>query len=237
MKSLSKAQSVMKRQLVLIRHGQSEWNRKNLFTGWTDVDLSAKGREEALQAGVELKKRNCFFDCAFSSALKRAIQTLEIVLDKMGCNKIPVEKAWWLNERHYGALQGQNRDEVIKKYGRDQVHKWRRDFSTTPPLTTEQPVLDRTDLYRGLHYIPGGESLKDTQQRVLSFWKSRIFPCVQKGKSVLIVAHGNSLRVLIKYLENVSDDQISFVEIKTGTPLIYEIDTAARILSKESLEF
>ena len=218
--------------LVLIRHGQSEWNKKNLFTGWIDVNLSQKGEEEALRAGEELKKRKLHFDFAFSSALKRAIRTMEIILDQMDLNHTPVCKAWQLNERHYGALQGQNRQDVIDKYGAEQVHLWRRDFNLAPPPLKQAPRLKEFNAQK----IPKGESLKDTQRRVLPFWENNIWPLLQNGKSVLVVAHGNSLRSLIKKLENISDQCISSLEIKTGEPLIYKLDQKANIFSKQILK-
>lgn len=223
--------------LVLVRHGQSEWNKKNLFTGWIDIGLSEKGKEEAIQAGLELKKRKMIFDCVFSSALKRAIHTMELMLEQMDLKTIPTIRAWQLNERHYGALQGQNRQDVINKYGSEQVHKWRRDFKTAPPPLEQNQDFKKTQFYKELEQIPNGESLRDTQKRVLSFWKQKIFPQIQNSKSVLIVAHGNSLRALIKYLENISDEQISSVEIKTGKPLIYKMDKTGKIFSKEILDF
>ena len=223
--------------LVLIRHGQSEWNKKNLFAGWTDIGLSEKGEQEAIQAGLELQKRQMVFDCVFTSALKRAIYTMELILKQMNLNTIPITKAWQLNERHYGALQGQNRQDVIDKYGSGQVHNWRRDFTTTPPPLKQVQTFEKTKLYQDLKHIPNGESLKDTQKRVLSFWKLKIFPHIQKEQSVLIVAHGNSLRALIKHLESISDEKISSLEIKTGKPLIYKIDKTGQILSKEILDF
>ena len=227
----------MNSYLILVRHGQSEWNKKNLFTGWTDVDLSEKGNQEALKAGLELKKRNLNFDFAFSSALKRAIYTMEIILEQMDLKNIPITKAWQLNERHYGALQGQNRQDIIDKYGKDQVHKWRRDFETTPPSIKENQTFEKMDLYKDLKQIPTGESLKDTQKRVLLFWEEKILPHIQNEKSILLVAHGNSLRALIKKLENISDKDISSVEIKTGKPIIYKLNKQAGILSKEALDF
>ena len=224
------------KHLVLIRHGQSEWNKKNLFTGWVDIDLSKKGKNEALLAGLELKKRQLVFDMAFSSALKRAIQTMEIVLEQMNLKRIPTVKAWQLNERHYGALQGQNRQNVIDQYGIKQVHKWRRDFETAPPPLKPNQIFEKSELYKMLKQIPNGESLKDTQQRVLPFWEKKILPHIQNEKSVLLVAHGNSLRSLIKKLENISNKEISSVEIKTGQPLIYKLDKNMNILSKEALD-
>ena len=220
--------------LVLIRHGQSEWNKKNLFTGWTDVELSKQGREEARQAGLELKNRNIVFKKAFSSALKRSIQTMEIILQNMNLS-IPFEKAWQLNERHYGQLQGQNKQDVINRFGEEQARKWRRGFTTAPPPITTQQSLNNKEMYKTLKEIPQSESLKDTQDRVLPFWCHSIYPCIERQESVLITAHGNSLRALIKKLENISDEDISSVEIKTGRPLIYQLDKQACILHKEGL--
>ena len=222
-------------QLILIRHGQSEWNKKNLFTGWTDIELSEKGMDEAQWAGQALKKRQIHFDCAFSSALKRAIQTMEIVLEQMSLTDIPIVKAWQLNERHYGALQGQNRQDVIDKHGAEQVHKWRRSFEIAPPPLKQNQKIEKSGLYQTLEQIPNRESLKDTQNRVLPFWKKSILPHIQNEKSVLIAAHGNSLRALIKNLENISDKKISSLEIQTGRPVIYTLNKNLKILSKESL--
>lgn len=221
--------------LVLVRHGQSEWNKKNLFTGWTDIALSEKGKKEAIQAGLELKKRHYHFDQAFSSALKRAIHTMELILEQMGLQNLSQIKAWQLNERHYGALQGQNRKNVIDKYGSDQVHNWRRAFHIAPPPMKTKQTLKNKTLYKNLNQTPNGESLKDTQNRALPFWKKEILPCLQKGQSVLVAAHGNSLRALIKHLENISDEDIASLEIKTGTPIVYQLNQSAEILSKEIL--
>ena len=220
--------------LVLIRHGQSEWNKKNRFTGWTDIELSEQGKEEARQAGLELKAKNIVFEQAFSSALKRAIQTMEIVLKNMDL-QIPFMKAWQLNERHYGQLQGQNKQEVIDKFGKEQVHKWRRGFKIAPPPIETQQSLDNQKLYQTLKTVPQTESLQDTQNRVLPFWKNNIYPFIANRKSVLVTAHGNSLRALIKKLEAVSDEGISSIEIKTGRPLIYQMNQHAHILKKELL--
>ena len=220
--------------LVLIRHGQSEWNKKNLFTGWTDVDLSPQGTQEARQAALELKKRNILFEKAFSSALKRAIQTMEIVLQNMDL-QIPFNKAWQLNERHYGWLQGKNKQEIINQFGEEKVQKWRRDFTTAPPPIETEQSLNNKELYKSLKKIPQSESLKDTQDRVLPFWNENIYPFINQQKSVLITAHGNSLRALIKKLENISDTAISSLEVKTGHPLIYELDKQAKVLNKEIL--
>ena len=220
--------------LVLVRHGQSEWNKKNLFTGWTDVELSEQGKEEAKQAGLELKKKNIVFEKAFSSALKRSIQTMEIILQNMVL-QIPFTKAWQLNERHYGRLQGQNKQEVINKFGKEQTQKWRRGFTSAPPPLETQQNLSNKELYSNLKEIPKTESLKDTQDRVLPFWTNHIYPYISAQQSVLITAHGNSLRALIKKLEMISDEDISSVEVKTGCPLVYQMDSEARILKKESL--
>ena len=220
--------------LVLIRHGQSEWNKKNLFTGWTDVELSKQGKEEARQAGLELKNKNILFEKAFSSALQRSIQTMDIILQSMNL-KIPFVKAWQLNERHYGRLQGQNKQEVINKFGVEQTQKWRRGFTTAPPPLETKQDLSNKKLYKTLKSVPQTESLKDTQDRVLPFWSQNIYPCIAQKQSVLITAHGNSLRALIKKLEVISDEDISSVEVKTGRPLIYHIDQQAHILKKENL--
>lgn len=221
------------RTVVLIRHGQSEWNKKNLFTGWSDVDLSSEGEREAHRAGLKLKERGLNFNCAFSSVLKRAIRTMELVLKSMGLSTIPTHKAWQLNERHYGALQGQDRLLSIKKYGKEQIFKWRRGFDTPPPPLQMRQNLP-SHLYKGLKKAPLSESLKDTQARVLPFWKSQILPLVLSGKTVLLTAHGNSLRSLVKELEGLSDEDISTVEIKTASPLIYQLDEKAGIVSKEA---
>ena len=216
--------------LVLIRHGQSQWNQENLFTGWTDIDLSQKGREEAQRAGLLLKKKGLTFDCAYTSVLKRAIRTLWIILDEMDLMWIPVIKTWRLNERHYGALQGKNKKHIIEQYGEEQVKKWRRDFITKPPEIREQTLHPK--IYKNLT-PPRGESLKDTQQRLLPFWKQTIQPMVQEKKSILISAHGNSLRALMKYLENIPDDEISSLDIPTGQPIIYSLNLKG-LISRET---
>lgn len=218
--------------LTLIRHGQSEWNRKNLFTGWEDIKLSEKGKKEAKQAGLILKDKDIPIDFAFSSALTRAIHTLEIILKNIPL-QIPITKAWQLNERHYGALQGQNKQQVKKKFGEEQVQLWRRSFDTPPPPLKKKQSLSFPELYKGLKSIPLSESLKDTSNRVLPFWEKKIWPLIKKQKSVLISAHGNSLRALIKNLEYISDENISTLEIKTGRPIIYMIDKDGLIFSKE----
>ena len=216
-----------KTHLVLIRHGQSQWNQKNLFTGWTDIDLSQKGKEEAKKAGLFLKEKGLTFDYAFTSVLKRAIRTLWIILDEMDLMWIPVTKSWKLNERHYGALQGKNKKLIMEEYGEDQLQKWRRDFSTKPPLL-ENNQAPHLKIYKNLT-PPYGESLKDTQERLLPFWRQTIQPRLQEGNSVLIAAHGNSLRALVKHLESISDNEITQLNIPTGKPIIYSIDLKGTI--------
>ncbi len=218
--------AAMKR-LVLLRHGESVWNKENRFTGWTDVDLSEKGRAEAQQAGRLLQENGFAFDLAFTSVLKRAIRTLWLVLDEMDAMWIPIHHTWRLNERHYGALQGLNKAETAAKYGEQQVHIWRRSFDIQPPL------LEKTDprfpgfdpRYRGLasHEVPRTESLQDTIARFMPYWHETIKPVVAAGKSVIIAAHGNSLRGLVKYLDNIPDDKIVALNIPTGIPLVYEL--------------
>jgi 2,3-bisphosphoglycerate-dependent phosphoglycerate mutase len=215
------------RQLVLLRHGESIWNKENLFTGWTDVDLSDRGREEAHEAGCGLKEHGFLFDVAFTSVLKRAIRTLWLLLDEMDLMWIPVHRDWRLNERHYGALQGLNKAETAKKFGETQVKLWRRSYDIRPPaLEKEDPRHPRYDArYRELspEEIPDTECLKDTFSRFLPCWHDRITPAVCSGKRVLIVAHGNSLRALVKYLDRVSDGDIVELNIPTGIPLVYEL--------------
>ncbi|OLU47338.1 2,3-diphosphoglycerate-dependent phosphoglycerate mutase [Faecalibaculum rodentium] len=216
------------KKLVLIRHGESEWNKENRFTGWTDVELSQKGREEARQAGQLLKNQGYSFDKAYTSVLKRANHTLDGVLLELGETDIPVTRSWKLNERHYGALQGLNKAETAAKYGDEQVHEWRRSWDVRPPLLDSDdkrnPVLD--PLYKGVpaDELPLGESLKDTVRRVVPFFESDIVPEIKAGKNVVIAAHGNSLRALVKFLDHISDDDIAGLDIPTGVPLVYELD-------------
>ena len=208
--------------LILIRHGQSQWNQENRFTGWTDIDLSLQGEKEAKKAAELLKKNHCYLDIAFTSFLKRAIRTLWIILDKTDQMWIPVTKSWRLNERHYGCLTGLNKEETIKQYGKEQVQIWRRDYHTPPPaLNTPNQKKDRR--YKNITQIPNGESLQQTKERVLPFWTKNIIPCLQEGKTVLVVAHGNSLRSLIKHIENLSDENIKTVEVPTGVPIAYTV--------------
>jgi len=215
-------------RLVLLRHGESVWNKENRFTGWTDVDLSEKGVGEARQAGVILKEKEFTFDVVFTSVLKRAIRTLEIVLAEMNLKDIPVLKSWRLNERHYGALQGLNKAETIQRYGKEQVAIWRRSYCTAPPsLTRDDSRFPGNDpLYKNVNIddLPLTESLKDTVERFLPYWHSTIEPHLRENKRILVVAHGNSLRALVKYLDGISDEDISKLEIPTGIPLVYELD-------------
>jgi 2,3-bisphosphoglycerate-dependent phosphoglycerate mutase len=223
-------------RLVLLRHGESTWNKENRFTGWTDVDLSEKGREEAREAGRLMSAEKYEFDVAYTSVLKRAIRTLWIGLDELDMMWIPVHRSWRLNERHYGALQGLNKAETAAKFGDDQVKVWRRSYDTPPPpLVYEDPrhpSHDRRygDLKRG--EIPLTESLKDTVSRFLPFWHEVIAPQIKAGKRVLIVAHGNSLRALVKYLENMPPEQIVELNIPTGIPLVYSLNEDLKPLTK-----
>jgi 2,3-bisphosphoglycerate-dependent phosphoglycerate mutase len=216
-------------KVVLLRHGESFWNRENRFTGWTDVDLSERGIVEAKQAGEDLKKEGFTFDLAFTSVLKRAIRTLWIVMDELDLMWIPVVNSWRLNERHYGALQGLNKSETAAKFGEQQVHIWRRSYDIPPPALEEQdPRYPGNDpRYRELKKdeLPLTECLKDTVNRFLPYWHQTIAPEIRKGKKVIIAAHGNSLRALVKYLDNISDDEIVGLNIPTGMPLVYELDS------------
>lgn len=222
------------KDLVLLRHGESDWNRENRFTGWTDIGLSDAGRQEAQQAGEMLKARGYVFDMAYTSVLKRAIDTLTIVLEVMGQTSIPVVKSWQLNERHYGALQGLNKAETAQEYGDEQVHIWRRSYDIPPPaLDHDDPRHPRFDTnYAGLDpaTLPACESLKDTLERVLPYWHETIAPTVRAGTRVIISAHGNSLRALVKYLDNISDEEIPGLNIPTGIPLVYELDDDLNVI-------
>lgn len=215
-------------KLVLLRHGESIWNQENRFTGWTDVDLTQKGREEATHAGELLVDHGFTFDLAYTSVLKRAIRTLFITLDVMDQLWIPVIKSWHLNERHYGALQGLNKAETAEKHGDEQVHIWRRSFDIQPPALTKDDdrYPGKLPQYAGLseNEIPLTESLKDTIDRFLPYWHETIVPSLKTGKKVIIAAHGNSLRALVKYLDNISDEEIPNLNIPTGDPLVYELD-------------
>ncbi len=215
-------------KLVLLRHGESIWNKENLFTGWTDVDLSDQGKTEAKKAGELLKAEGFTFDTAFTSVLKRAIRTLWITLDELDLMWIPVEHSWRLNERHYGALQGLNKAQTAAKYGDDQVLIWRRSYDVPPPmLEAADPRYPGSDpRYQGLSpsELPLTECLKDTVARFLPYWHQAIVPAIQSGLNVIITAHGNSLRALIKYLDDISDEEIVGLNIPTGVPLVYELD-------------
>jgi len=214
-------------KIVLLRHGESTWNKENLFTGWTDVDLSEKGVEEARESGRVLKEQGYTFDVAFTSVLKRAIRTLWIVLDEMDLMWIPVIRDWRLNEKHYGVLQGLNKAQTAEKFGEKQVKIWRRSYDIRPPALEENDPRSPTKdaRYRGLKKgeIPLTECLKDTVERFLPYWHDVIAPTVRSGKRVLIAAHGNSLRALVKYLDSIPDDVIPEVNIPTGMPLVYEL--------------
>lgn len=226
-------------QLVLIRHGESEWNKLNLFTGWTDVELSEKGVEEAKNGGKLLKEEGFSFDLAYTSYLKRAIHTLNYVLKEMDEEYIPVVKTWRLNERHYGALQGLNKSETAKKYGEEQVTVWRRSYDVQPPALKEDddrnPALQNTYKNVGKQDLPLTECLKDTVARVLPYWECEIKPAIVSGKKVIIAAHGNSLRALVKYLEHIGDDEIVGVNIPTGVPLVYDFDEHFNVIGKRYL--
>jgi 2,3-bisphosphoglycerate-dependent phosphoglycerate mutase len=216
-------------RLVLVRHGQSTWNLENLFTGWTDVDLTAQGGDEARAAGRQLRDLGFEFDLAFTSVLKRAIRTLWIMLDEMDRMWIPVANDWRLNERHYGALQGLDKAETTSKFGADQVKIWRRSYDVPPPpLAADDPRHPRLDMrYRGVaaSELPATESLKDTLARVEPCWRERIVPALGAGRDILIVAHGNSLRALVKMLDGMSDAAIVEFNIPTGVPILYELDS------------
>jgi len=216
-------------KLVLCRHGQSEWNLKNLFTGWTDVELTEKGRAEATAAGRLLKDMDYHFDVAYTSVLRRAIHTLWIMLDEMDRAWLPVVRDWRLNERHYGALQGLNKAETAEKYGADQVHIWRRSYATPPPEieASDDRHPSHDPRYAGLEGLPSSESLATTLERVKPCWQDCIAPLLLDGKDVFIAAHGNSLRALVKMLDDVSEDEITSFNIPTGVPLAYEFDDAS----------
>jgi len=219
-------------RLVLLRHGESTWNKENRFTGWTDVDLTDKGREEAREAGRLLKAEGFQFDVAYTSVLTRAIRTLWLALDEMGSMWIPVHNSWRLNERHYGALQGLNKAETAAKHGEEQTKIWRRSYDIPPPpLTPDDPRHPRHDpRYASLSpaELPATESLKDTVARFLPYWHGTIAPAITSGRRVLIAAHGNSLRALVKHLDGISDADIAELNIPTGIPLVYELDASLK---------
>jgi 2,3-bisphosphoglycerate-dependent phosphoglycerate mutase len=228
---------MMPGKLVLCRHGQSDWNLKNLFTGWTDVDLTDLGRKEAAEAGRTLLEQGYDFDVAYTSVLKRAIRTLWIMLDELDRMWLPVTRDWRLNERHYGDLQGLNKAETAAKYGDEQVHTWRRSYSTEPPpldpADPRHPLHDKR--YAGIPNLPATESLAGTLARVQPCWDERIAPELAAGKNVLVAAHGNSLRALVKMLDRLSEDDITGFNIPTGIPLVYELDDSLRPIRREFL--
>ncbi|PPI88063.1 2,3-diphosphoglycerate-dependent phosphoglycerate mutase [Candidatus Pantoea edessiphila] len=227
-------------KLVLLRHGESQWNMKNRFTGWTDIDLSARGRIEAKKASNTLKKAGFLFDFAYTSMLKRAIHTLWYVLDQLDQVWIPVYKSWCLNERHYGALQGLNKKETINKYGEEQVNQWRRSFEIFPPKITPSdyrfPGHDFRYSFLKYEQLPLSESLESTVNRVIPYWNKNIFPLIKQGNKLIIVAHGNSLRALIMNLDNINEKDIMKINIPTGKPLIYEFKNDLKISKRYYLK-
>ena len=223
--------------LVIIRHGQSTWNLENRFTGWIDVPLSERGEQEARNAGVTLREAGFIFDIAFVSVLKRAAQTLELVLAALSCDDLQVCRDWRLNERHYGALQGLNKRQTAERHGEEKVLQWRRSFSLRPPeLADDHPSHPRHDsLYRGVQNLPSAESLSDTLNRVQQFWEELVAPLVLANRRVLIVAHGNSLRALAKLLENMTETEILNFNIPTGIPIVYQLDKQMTIINRQFL--
>ena len=223
-------------KVVLVRHGESTWNKENRFTGWTDVDLSEKGIEEARKGGRVLKEKGFTFDFAYTSVLKRAIRTLWLIQEEMDLLWLPVVKSWRLNERHYGTLQGLNKAETAQKYGEKQVLIWRRSYDTPPPALERAdqrwPGFDLRYSDMDPRTVPLNESLKDTVARFLPYWHDAIVPTIKSGKKVLVAAHGNSLRALVKYLDDVSDDAITEMNIPTGMPLVYELDKDLKAVNR-----
>ena len=221
--------------LVLIRHGQSAWNLENRFTGWVDVKLTELGEQEARRAGQALKKAGLIFDVCYTSFLQRAIKTSWIVLEEIGQAWLPDNKTWRLNERHYGALQGLNKTETAAKYGDEQVKLWRRSYDVLPPLGGDNSELLKDKRYQGVA-LPQGEALKQTVERVLPYWTENIQPQLKSGKNVLVVAHGNSLRALVKYISGMSDQEIVGFEFETGVPLLCEMDANLNLKTKTFLK-
>ncbi|HOV84194.1 MAG TPA: 2,3-diphosphoglycerate-dependent phosphoglycerate mutase [Paludibacteraceae bacterium] len=223
------------KRLVLVRHGESVWNKENRFTGWTDVDLSEKGIEEAIKAGKILKEKGFFFQKAYTSYLKRAIKTLNIILDQMDLDWIPVEKSWRLNEKHYGVLQGLNKAEMAEKYGEEQVLLWRRSYDVPPaPLDPDDPRSPYLDpRYKDVDKkdLPLTESLKDTVARILPYWENNILPTLKEKNEILVVAHGNSLRGIVKVLKNISDQDIVGLNLPTGIPYVFEFDDDCNLVN------
>jgi 2,3-bisphosphoglycerate-dependent phosphoglycerate mutase len=224
-------------KLVLCRHGQSQWNLENLFTGWYDIDLTDQGRAEAKSAGQLLDDLDFDFDIAYTSVLKRAIRTLWIILDEMDRMWIPVERSWKLNERSYGALQGLNKAETAAEHGADQVHIWRRSYDIPPPAieVTDERHPSHDLRYAGIDNLPATESLKTTLERVQPYWEAQIAPQLKAGKNILIAAHGNSLRALVKMLDSISDEDITEFNIPTGVPILYDLDDNLQPRSREFL--
>jgi 2,3-bisphosphoglycerate-dependent phosphoglycerate mutase len=225
---------------VLLRHGQSVWNKENLFTGWTDVDLTEQGKREACQAGLCLAAAGYSFDICFTSVLKRAIKTRHLALEEMDLLWLPVQKSWRLNERHYGALQGLNKAETAARHGNEQVFAWRRSWDVPPPPLDigdkRQPTNDPRYAKLPVTWLPRSESLKDTVDRVMPFWQEAIAPALRRGERVLVAAHGNSLRGLVKFLSEVPDQEIPDFEMPTGSPLVYELDETLRPARRHFLE-
>jgi len=220
-------------KLVIIRHGQSVWNKENIFTGWIDAPLSEEGINQAKLAGQILKEKGFSFDLGFTSVLQRAYNTLDLILEEMEIT-IPIEKSWRLNERHYGGLQGLNKDEMREKFGEEQVEIWRRSYDIKPPIKEEDRKFKYEEIKEG--EVPLTESLKDTEERLLPYWKETIVPQILSNKKIIISAHGNSIRALIKNLENVSGEEIVKVEIPVGIPLVYELDDNLKVLDKYYLK-
>jgi 2,3-bisphosphoglycerate-dependent phosphoglycerate mutase len=216
------------KKLVLLRHGESVWNKENLFTGWTDVGLSEKGVQEAVEAGRLLRSEGFIFDVAYTSVLKRAIKTLWLALEEMNLEWLPIHNSWRLNERHYGALQGLNKLEMVDKFGAEQVKLWRRSYDIRPPALEENdersPASDPRYASLDKKDVPMAECLKDTVARVLPYWHNTIAPAVKSGTRILLTAHGNSLRALLKYLDNISDEEITGLNVPTGIPMVYEFN-------------
>ena len=225
----------MQHSLVLLRHGQSQWNLENRFTGWVDVDLSSNGIEEARQAGRTLRENGFEFDVALTSVLKRCIRTTWLVLEELDRMWLPVQKDWRLNERHYGALQGLNKKETSKKYGEKQVHLWRRGYSVKPPENAIGIVQDNVPQIPDLSEIPLSESLADTSVRVVQYWKEIVVPLLMEKQKILLVGHGNSLRALVKHLDNISDEKIMELNIPTGYPLVYQLDSELKSIEHNYL--
>ncbi len=224
-------------KLVLIRHGESQWNKENRFTGWKDVDLSDKGKEEAAAAGKLLKAEGYSFDEAYTSVLKRAIRTLWIILDEMDLMWVPQTKSWLLNERHYGGLQGLDKAETAAKYGEEQVKIWRRSYDIPPPEldSSDERYLGNDPRYSAVRPFPATECLKDTVARVVPYWQNEIAPKITSGKRLIVAAHGNSLRALVKHLDGIPDDEIVNLNIPTGVPLVYELDAQLNPISSRYL--